>query len=63
MKKDKINMFAIIYIPTSVPVGLFVNVENALSRCKHLSESRDFGIYEVEVLIGKKVKIKEEGEE
>lgn len=54
------NMFAIIYQPTSVPIGLFVDKENAISRCKHLTQSRDFIVARVSVTQIETVKINTE---
>lgn len=56
-------MFAIIYEPTGVPVGLYINSEEAVRRCKYLSESRDFCVAKVEVTELSKVKFKRNGEE
>lgn len=57
------DMFAIIYQPTGVPVGLYVDKENAISRCKHLSESRDFIVARVRVEQLDKIKFKREGDD
>lgn len=56
------NMFAICYIPTGVPVGLYVNEDAAIKRCRYLSESKDFGIFNVDVSILTQVKENEEKE-
>lgn len=50
------DMFAIIYEPTGVPVGLYISKENAIRRCKHLSESRDFIVAKVVVELREKLK-------
>lgn len=52
------DMFAIIYQPTGVPIALFVDKENAISRCKHLTQSRDFIVARVSVQQMETVKIK-----
>lgn len=57
------DMFAIIYQPTGVPIALFVDKENAITRCKHLTQSRDFIVAEVKVSQGATVKASERGEE
>jgi len=55
-------MFAIIYEPTNTPIGLYVNEQNAISRCKFLSDSKDFIVAKVNVDVIKKIKFKREHE-
>lgn len=57
------DMFAIIYQPTGVPIALFVDKENAITRHKHLTQSRDFVVAEVKVSQGDTVKASERGGE
>lgn len=57
------DMFAIIYQPTGVPIALFVDKENAITRYKHLTQSRDFVVAEVKISQGDTVKTSERGEQ
>lgn len=52
------DMFAIIYQPTGVPIALFVDKQNAISRCKHLTQSRDFIVARVSIRQMETIKIK-----
>lgn len=56
------EMFAIIYNPTGVPVGLFVDSQNAIDRCKYLTESADFIVAKVKITEIEQVKFKRKGE-
>ena len=57
------EMYAIIYQPTGVPVGLFISKEHAISRCKHLTRSRDFIVARVSITQLKTIKTHSEDEE
>lgn len=56
------EMYAIIYQPTEAPIGLFINKEHAISRCKHLTQSRDFIVAKVSVTQMETVKVSSEEE-
>lgn len=56
------EMYAIIYQPTGVPVGVFITKEHALSRCKHLTQSRDFIVARISITQLETIKNREEEE-
>ncbi|ARF51136.1 hypothetical protein [Pantoea stewartii] len=56
------EMYSLIYKPTDVPVGLFVDAENVIKRCKFLSDSKDFVVFKVQVTELQQVKFSRHGE-
>ncbi|KAA5923423.1 hypothetical protein F3I58_21210 [Pantoea sp. VH_4] len=57
------KMYAVIYKPTGVPVGLFVDADNAIKRCRFLSDSKDFVVCKVQIKELEQVNFKRNGED